>query len=263
MIKPVMGIQLYTLRDYIKTEEDFDSTLSRLEKMGVTDLQISAIGDFPAEAQARCLKKHNMEICVTHKPFDRMLIDLDSMIDEHRTIGCDAMGIGAAPDSSRGSAEAVRAFIEKADEVGKYLSQKGMTFNYHNHDFEFKKLPGSNYNMMDLLLSESNPAYFRFIPDVAWIHYAGSDPVDILKRMKGRVKVIHFKDYIINDKNERQFVSLGRGVVNLEECYKAACELEMPYIMYEQDCDWEGGDPFVSTAESWEYMMKLSGGNNK
>lgn len=257
MIKPIMGIQLYTLRDCIQTAEDFDSTLERLEKMGVADVQISGIGDIPAQKQAEILKKHNMKVCVTHKSYDRMLTDLDTMIDEHKIIDCDAMGIGSAPQNSRGSMGEVREFIKKSDEIGKKLKEKGMTFNYHNHHFEFFKLADMNCNMMDLLLEETNPEYFKFIPDVAWIHYAEKNPAELLKKMKGRVKVIHFKDYVIGAGRERKFVSLGKGIVNLKECYETACELEIPYIMYEQDCDWKDGDPFKSTEESWAYMNEL------
>lgn len=257
MKKPIMGIQLYTLRDFIQNAEDFDATLARLEKMGVTDVQISGIGDIPADVQAEILSKHNMKVCITHKGYDRMLTDLDGMIAEHKTIGCDAMGIGSAPSESRGNSNRVREFIGKANDIGKKLKEQGMTFNYHNHAFEFFKLDDMNCSMMDLLIDESDPEFFNFIPDVAWIHYADNNPVEILKKLKGRVKVLHFKDYKIDGENKRKFVSLGQGIVNLKECYDIACELEIPYIMYEQDCDWADGDPFKATEESWNYMQSL------
>ena len=256
-MKPKIGIQLYTLRDYIQTAEDFDSTLARLEKMGVDDVQISAIGDIPAPVQAEILKKHGMNVCVTHKGFDRMLTDLDAMIEEHKTIGCDAMGIGSAPSDCRDTLANVLGFIENAGKVGARLSECGMTFNYHNHDFEFKTLEGADCSMMELLLTKTDPGTFRFIPDIAWIHYAGADPLEILRRMKGRVKVVHFKDYIIDEKGERHFVSLGKGVVNLKEVYELCCEFEIPHIVYEQDNDWTDGDPFKATEESWEYLRSL------
>lgn len=257
MKKPVMGIQLYTLRDHIQTAEDFDSTLERLEKMGVTDVQISGIGDIPAEVQSEILKKHNMKVCITHKPFERMLTDLDAMVEEHKTIGCDAMGIGSAPGYGRDNRGDIRKFIQQANEVGAKLKEKGMTFNYHNHAFEFRKLDDVACGMMDILLEETDPEVFNFIPDVAWIDYGDADPVEVLKRMKGRVKVLHFKDYIINENKERHFVSLGKGQVDLKACYDAACELEIPYIMYEQDCDWVDNDPFKATEESWAFMQSL------
>lgn len=257
-MEPIIGIQLYTLRDHIRTAEDFDATLARLAAMGVTDVQISAIGDIPAETQRDILQKHGIHVCVTHKPFDRMQNDLPALIREHQIIGCDALGLGSCPPEYRGSAAAVRAFLEAVRPICGALAEAGMTFHYHNHDFEFKDPADSDVKIMDLLLAESDPALFRFIPDVAWIHYAGRDPVELLRQMKGRVKVLHFKDYIINEAGERKFVSLGRGRVDLTACYRAARELEIPYIMYEQDCDWADGDPFRATEESWAYLRELA-----
>ena len=256
MARPVMGIQLYTLRDHIQTAPDFDATLARLQALGVTDVQISAIGDIPAETQRDILAKHGMRVCVTHKPLERMRNDFDALVKEHQTIGCDAIGLGSAPGEYRDTAEAVRAFISLATEIGSKLKAYGMTFHYHNHDFEFRPLPGGG-TMMDLLLSETDPETFRFIPDVMWAHYAGQDPAELLYRMRGRVKVLHFKDYILNDAGERRFVSLGQGLTNLKDCYLAAKELGIPYIMYEQDADWKDGDAFASVEESWAYMRTL------
>ena len=258
MKTPVMGIQLYTLRDFIQNKEDFDATLSRLKAMGVDTVQISAIGDFPAADQKEVLDKYGMKVCITHKGLDRMESDLDGLIAEHKIIDCDALGLGAAPGGYRETAEKVRAFIKKTADIGRVLKEHGMTFNYHNHDFEFHKLPDCDKTMMDILLEETDPELFHFIPDVAWIHYGGYDPVEILTKMKGRVKVIHFKDYVIDENGERKFVSLGKGKVDLKACYEAAKELEMPYIMYEQDCDWVDGDAFKATEESWAFMQKIA-----
>lgn len=226
--------------------------------MGVDTVQISGIGDIPAEDQKEVLDKYNMKVCITHKGLDRMEKDLPGLIREHQIIGCDALGLGSMPGEARENEEALRAFIDKTAKIGKILRENGMTFNYHNHDFEFRKLPGSDKTIMDLLLEETDSELFHFIPDVAWIHYGGYDPVEILTKMRGRVKVIHFKDYIINEAGERKFVSLGQGKVDLKACYEAACRLDMPYIMYEQDGDWTGGDPFKATEESWAFMQTLT-----
>ena len=83
-----MAIQLYTLRNHIQTAEDFDATLARLKKMGVKDVQISGIGDIPAEVQKEILTKNDMAVCVTHKDFGWMKSDLPAVIAHHQTIGC-------------------------------------------------------------------------------------------------------------------------------------------------------------------------------
>ena len=75
--------------------------------------------------------------------------------------------------------------------------------------------------------------------------------------MKGRVKVVHFKDYVLKDDGSPQFVSLGKGVVDLNACYKACCELEIPFVMYEQDNSWVSDDPFLATEESLAFFKTL------
>ena len=257
MKKPVMAIQLYTLRDHIQNAADFDATLARLEKMGVRDVQISGIGPIPAEEQKKILDAHGMKVCITHKDFAWMKNDIDDVISHHKTISCDAIGVGSAPAPARGNSASVRAFIKEAEAVGAALKPAGMTFNYHNHAFEFPRLDDHKASMMELLIDETDPALFRFIPDVSWIHYAGHNPVDLLKRLEGRVKVLHFKDYCFDHQGYRRFTSLGKGIVNLKDCYETACELGIPYIAYEQDGDWVDGDAFKATEESWDFMQSL------
>lgn len=257
MFRPVIGIQLYTLRNHTKTAQDFDTTLARLEKMGVDTVQISAIGDIPGEAQRDILRAHNMKCCVTHKSYDKINNNLDELIAEHKLIDCDALGIGSAPDEFRGNKKNVLKFIEFADGVGRKLKENGMTFHYHNHNFEFYRLMDSKFCMMDFLINDTDPETFKFIPDLAWIHYAGADPVEMLYKMKGRVKVVHFKDYIFEGNGDRRFVTLGNGYVDLEACYKACIDLEIPYIMYEHDIDWPDDDPFKACEQSWDYLKNL------
>ena len=243
------------MHKFYSKADDFDETLKFLSEMGVRDVQISAIGPIEPEVQKEILDRYNMSVCVTHKPFDRFTCDTDNLINEHKTIDCYALGLGGTPDEYRGSKEAVDRFIEKVNGFADKFRENNMTFNYHNHDFEFKALENGE-KMIDYLIDNTDPEIFHFIPDVAWIHYAGADPVEYLKKMKGRVKVCHFKDYIIVD-GERKFCTLGEGRVDLKACYEACKELGIPYIMYEQDIDWVDGDAKKATKLSWEFMQTL------
>ena len=257
MKKPTLAIQLYTLREHIKTAEDFDKTLARLYALGVRDVQISAIGDFPVETQKEILDKYEMNVCVTHKSYDWMREDPLAVVEHHRVLGCDAIGVGSAPSDVRSNARTVLKFIDAVQTFARVFRENGMGFHYHNHSFEFYRLDDYRGCMMDLLIQNTDPELFHFIPDVAWMHYAGQDPVEQLHRMAGRVKVVHFKDYVFDENGYRRFVSLGKGYVDLKACYEAACELEIPYIAYEQDSDWTDGDPFRAVEESWAFLQSL------
>ena len=59
------------------------------------------------EKVAYLTEKYNMDVCVTHTSFDRMLTDLDSVMKEHKMMGCDTLGIGGMPDKYKGSVEGI------------------------------------------------------------------------------------------------------------------------------------------------------------
>ena len=62
MNKPILGIQLYTLRDFCQDSENFDSILSYLSSLGVTDVQISAIGPIEADIQKKLLPLQRIRV---------------------------------------------------------------------------------------------------------------------------------------------------------------------------------------------------------
>ena len=252
MIK--VGIQTQTIRDYCKTIEDIDKTLGELESWGVEDIQISGIGSVDWTELAEVVKKHKMNVCVTHTPFSRMMTDIDAVIDEHLNLGCDCLGIGAMPGEYERTEEGVEKFMADLIPVAERMRERGVHLAYHNHDFDLKKF--GDKSILDRML-ELDSDLLWFIPDVAWLQIAGENPAEYLRKMAGRVKVLHFKDY---NKAEGEhpfaFTELGKGIVDLEACYKTAEELEIPYIMFEQDNNWTE-NAMQSSKESFEFMKKL------
>lgn len=253
-----LGIQLFTLRDSIKTAEDFDKTLKELSEAGVSVIQISAIGPIPQNEVKEIVERYNMDVCVTHTNFDRMKAETQTVIDEHKMINCDQLGLGAMGDDYRKDLASVRQFIKDAEKVGKMLAEQGCTFAYHNHDFEFKTVLEDGRTIMQVLLEETNPEYFWFIPDTAWIQIGGENPVDFLEKIRGRVKVCHFKDYIKAD-TERgfKFTELGKGEVDIPACYRKLKEMGIPYAVYEHDIDWEVS-AMQSCKDSYKYMLRVA-----
>ena len=263
MKQPVTGVQLYTLRRHTQSVADLDATLAKLSRWGVHDVQFSAIGDsITPEEQKALLDRYGMRVCITHTPFDRMCGDLPAVMEGHKCIGCDSVGLGYAPEEFRRDEDTARAFVKKLNEIGKTLHRSGLRLHYHNHDFEFLPLEGSERTLMDILLQETDPDAVHFIPDVAWLDFAGQDPATFLRAQAGRIKVVHFKDYIRKEDGKPQFMSLGQGVVDLKTSFDVCCEMELPFLMYEQDGDWTNDDPFLATKESLAYLEALKAGRN-
>ncbi|HQH64431.1 MAG TPA: sugar phosphate isomerase/epimerase, partial [Clostridiales bacterium] len=105
MIMPKVGVQLYTLREYMQNYEDTEKLFFFLQNLGVNVIQISGIGPIEPEKVAFLVDKYGMDVCVTHKPFERMVNDLDRLIEEHKMMRCDCLGIGGMPKEARANAE--------------------------------------------------------------------------------------------------------------------------------------------------------------
>lgn len=253
MNMPKIGVQLYTVREHMQNYEDTEKLFSFLQNLGVNVIQISGIGPIEPEKVAHLVEKYGMDVCITHKGFDRMQNDLDNLIAEHKMIHCDSIGIGGMPGESRKSAEGVRAFIKEANEIGRKMKAQGIQFAYHNHAFEFETFEGKS--IMDMLIEETDPEAFFFIPDMYWMQVGGVNPAEYLKRLKGRVKVCHFKDGIAQG-DCPMITELGAGEVDLDACFKTCMELDIPYIVYEQDNNFDE-DALKSTEISYKCLQKL------
>ncbi len=260
MCKPKLGIQLYTLRDYCSNPADFKETIEFVKDLNCDLVQVSGVGKkepVSAEFQKDVFSATGVECCLTHTPLERILNETDKVIEEHKLINCNHIGLGWLEEEYRETTKNMdRFFADLAPALEKFKAN-GMTFNYHNHDFEFEKLDNGQL-LLDYMIENTDPEVFHFTPDVAWVEIAGYSAVEYLNKMKGRIDVCHFKDYDIID-GERKFVTLGEGKVDLKACYEKCVEHGVEYIVYEQDCDWVDDDAKKATKLSYNYMKSLEG----
>ncbi len=254
-----LGAQLYTLRDYIQNYEDCEATFKYLNDIGINVIQISGIGPIPAEKVAYLCEKYNMDVCVTHTSFDRMRTDLDTVMKEHKMLGCDTLGIGAMPDEFRKDADSINEFIKITSEIGKRMHDNGLQFAYHNHSFEFAKLENGR-RIMDVLIEDTKPEEFGFIGDTYWFQHGGVNPCEYIEKIAGRMKVCHFKDYTIKNFTPT-FTEIGTGNLNLDAMYNSCKKTGVKYIVIEQDiCEI---DPRESMAISFKNLNEIAKRNEK
>ena len=97
-----IGAQLYTIRAYTQTKEDFRRSMKKIADMGYSCVQLSAVGkDVTAQVAADICKEYGLKIVLTHSSIDRILYDTDQLIAEHKLMGCKYIGLGAMPDKYR------------------------------------------------------------------------------------------------------------------------------------------------------------------
>ncbi|GHU04101.1 sugar phosphate isomerase [Spirochaetia bacterium] len=247
-----VGAQLYTVREYTKTPRDIEETLRKIKSLGFEVIQISGFGPCDTDQLAGWIKELGLEVCGSHVSWASVAepAALKKTIAEQKKYGAKEFGLGSRPgDVFPNSYEGYTRFIKKANEICRQVMDEGMTFGYHNHDFEFEKWDG--VTAFDRLIEECPD--MRFVLDVFWVQAGGGNPLTYIKKLKNRITIIHYKDYRMV-KHTRQFAELGQGTLDWDEIIPLSKAQNIPYAVIEQDGDFMV-DPFDSLALSRKYIL--------
>ncbi|GIP40149.1 sugar phosphate isomerase [Paenibacillus sp. J31TS4] len=246
--------QLYTLRDYLKTPEDVEATLKRVKEIGYRAVQVSGLGPIDPHRLKEMADREGLTICATHIGFGELTDKLDEVIAQHRLWDCRYVGLGGMPMEYRSNEEGYRTFASIATEIGRKLRDAGLTFVYHNHDFEFAKW--GERTGLQLLLEETEPEAVNFELDVYWVQEGGGDPVEWIRKVEGRMKVVHLKDMLITADREKRFAEVGEGNLNFVRILEACRETGVEWGAVEQDQCY-GRDPFACLETSLRHLDRL------
>lgn len=243
-----IGAQLYTLRDFTQTKEDFEKSMKRVRDIGYKAVQISAVGPMAPEDMREICQKYDLAIACTHKGFDDYVNHLDEMIDFHKKLGCDIAGLGAMPGEYR-SLEKIPELVEKLNHVTDEMAKQGITFAYHNHHFEFERMENGQF-IMDYMIEHGK---FDFIVDVYWLAVAGLNPAEYIRKMGKRAVVIHYKDLAIVN-YEVVMAEVMEGNLDWDAIIAASQDAGSRWAMVEQDVCRR--NPFESLEISYKNLTK-------
>lgn len=252
MDRMTVAAQLYTLREFMKTPEEISTSLKKVKALGYNAVQVSGVGPIDAKQLRRLADEAGLKICATHISYDRFKNDLAGVIRDHKTWDCRYVGLGAMPEKIRDSRDGYIAFIKEFNEISKIIFDQGLKFIYHNHNFEFEKFEGMTG--LDILFFNTDPETFGFEMDTYWIQAGGANPVEWIKKLEGRMDVVHFKDMAVKGFNQL-FAEIGEGNLSWPVIIEACRETGVQWYAVEQDqCR---RDPFESLSMSLTYLEKF------
>ena len=249
-----IGAQLYTLRMYGQHERDLGRTLGRVRAMGYETVQLSALGPVePKRIKALC-DDSGLRIVLTHNPEGDFLDRPDALIERHLLYGCQYVGLGALPDRYR-QADFLPYFGEDFGKAAEKLHQAGLKMMYHNHCFEFEKMPDGR-TMMDHLLALLPAEWMGVTADTYWLHYAGVDVCAWLDRHAERLHCVHLKDFAVRG-FEIRMAAVGEGNLDFPRILEVLRHNGVTeYALVEQD-ECYGVSPFACLRESYEYLQTI------
>jgi sugar phosphate isomerase/epimerase len=248
MSHPKLTAQLYTIREYTRTLQDFDASMKKIADIGYKAVQVSGIGPISHEDVKAVVDKYGLKICITHVGFDYLQNSIGDAIAQHKLWDCPNIAIGSLPQSYRGSEQGFKQFARDATEVGRQLAEAGFTFSYHNHSFEFVRY--GKRTALDIIYAESDPRYLKAEIDTYWVQHGGGDVIQWITKLQDRMPVIHFKDMVMLD-GKQTMAEIGEGNLNWEGILQACEKSGVEWYAIEQDICQR--NPFES--------LKISYGN--
>lgn len=254
-----IGLQLYTLRNEIG--KDAKGTLAKVAAQGYKTVETFGYGNGKwfgmnaAELRAE-LKSLGLTTPSGHT-FPASVFLQSGWEEKWKPAVADAKAVGQEYIVIPWMEEQYRtdinnfkkmaAVLNKAAEICK---QTGIKLAYHNHDFEFAPLAGTNG--FDVLLKETDPKQVFFEMDIYWVSKAGKDPLAFFSKYPGRFAMWHVKD--MDKTPQKNFTEVGNGVINFKKIFTYTKQSGMKYFFVEQDqCP---GAPLDSTAKSIAYLKK-------
>jgi sugar phosphate isomerase/epimerase len=216
-------------------KKDAEGTLRAVAAMGYK--AISGLGTpggrTPAEARAWA-KGLGLDLSVEHVSLEEIETKPDAALDRVVGLGVTHATLAWINEDRRKTAADIAKLAATLNGFGKAANGRGVRFQYHNHDFEFRPVEGEKY--FDRLLGATDPAMVAVQLDVGWVKRAGEDPVSWLNKLGRRVSTIHLKDTTAGP--DGRWAEVGRGVVDIKGVLEACGRHGVAWALVEQDtCD--------------------------
>ena len=225
-----IGLQTFTIRELL-TPENLNKTFTQIAGMGIHNLEL-AVDYLPmpftietartvrAAADQNGLQIRSCQIKYPTSSKDIPLTiaymqELGAQILTNSVIDLKLLALGGP---------GLRRYCEKLDQLKEQLVPAGIALAHHNHHFEFRRVGGQS-----ALLYMAAHSSVNFALDTYWTRRAGGDILALLEALRGRVVLMHLRDFAGKSDCE-----IGRGDIPFKEILSAAERAGVEYGMIEQ-----------------------------
>lgn len=237
-----IGVVPWTLRHQVFTVEQVKNTYEKLHALGFDGIESglgTGIGLSAAEDLA-LLKEYSLTPCSVYTDIK----DPEKAVETAKQYGVTVLGAPSIPGIMMRRADGFYAYAEELNRLAEPFRGTGIRLQYHNHSQEFRNFPELNGKSgLQILIENTDPELMAFELDVFWASAAGCDPVEWIEKLKGRIPIIHYKDYAVDCASEivglgdvpRMFAEVGQGNLNWKAITAAARDAGVEWYNIEQD----------------------------
>lgn len=255
-----LGVQLYTVRK--QAEQDLPHVIDQIRRIGYQEVETyPGIYTYSAAALQHLIADAGLSAPSGHFSYN----DLDTRFNYAKELGLSWMVCSMILPSLWNSADGFGTAAKQFNAWGRRAQEMGMRFAFHNHDYEFRPLPPQQAGLTgyDVLISQTDPELVFFEVDCYWVAQAGHDPVQLMRRLGQRVKMLHLKDrkpgfppsFEMNQASAH-FEPVGSGSLDWKAILAEAERQGVEHYFVEQD--QTAGPPLDAIRRSYNYLRSIT-----
>jgi sugar phosphate isomerase/epimerase len=249
------AIQLYTVREDLP--KDTPGTLKMLHDIGFREIETASFGKYSVKEFRMMLDDAGLKAPSAHVNLNAA--DLGPVFENVKTLGAhyatsSSLATGNLPPRPAGipripmaplGLDGFTKLAEQMNGIGAKAKAAGLQYAYHNHNYEFEKMPDGRFGY-DVLVNNTDHDLVKFEVDCGWMCAGGADPVAYFKKYPGRFKMIHVKEFVklskpsisLSPPDRPQGVDLGQGFIDYKPIFAAGKKAGIEHAFSEQE------DPF-------------------
>ncbi len=230
------GVQMYMVRK--QAEKDLAAALKAIHDAGFEQVELYPIAykRSPAELK-KMIADAGLKAISGH--FD--YTGRDASLEYAHGLGLKYLICPMLPEDQKLTLDGFKKAAEHFSGWGEATKKAGMQFAFHNHDYEFKPIDGSNG--WTVLMNGTDAATVKLEFDMFWLTTAGQNPAEMLRKYANRAVLVHMKDrtkdapisYVVSDKATSYCTELGKGTIDWPALLKQAKAQGIRYAFLDQD----------------------------
>ncbi len=180
------AIQLYTLRNEAK--KDLEGVLKTVSDAGYNGVELAGLYGLNGDQMKALLDKYGLRAISAHIGVDAAI--KGENFDDYKKIGIKYAVVPMTPRPTEENRNEILGGLVEA--VGN-IKKAGFVPGYHNHSYEFEiSFGGERWH--DTVMERIPDAMAEL--DLCWLEVGGGDPVGYINKYKGRVEILHVKDFV-------------------------------------------------------------------
>jgi sugar phosphate isomerase/epimerase len=241
--KPI-SVQLYSLRD--EAAADFPAVIERLGRIGYAGVEPAGFHGLAPREFRRRVEAADMVVSSAHITLP-VGDSANETLDVQQEIGAEDVVVAFLPPDRFANSDQIFVTADQLNRARENVAARGMRLGYHNHNWEFSQQVDDR-PAYDVLFEQLHPEIFAEV-DVYWAQVGGSDPVEVVRSLGDRARLLHMKDGPA-DSPKSAMTAAGSGVIDLPAI---AAVSEAKWFVVELDrCET---DMFEAIEQSYRHLV--------